>query len=378
MIVLLIKAAITLVAAGIGTLFSAYLISTREKNPYAIIVIICFLIVLFQGMRFSDFDYPAIFKAMLSSNISSIDPKKGYLVEGIIVDLIGISYVAMGFKPFTTQLLWWISGLVLLVSVVAYSLNDRSISLRDLVLIVAFSRVVDTLFLWAGKFDPFLLSFLILTANKNKKVALVGIVLAGLSHPILAVISTAGVVLVEIAFLGIWFPAAIVAALSAALVDFGLFHYFFPELLNHTGQAWNFRSRLLINAVHWGLITLFSSILVPFLSIQYFKPALRFVANTHTIFLVSWILIVAIISCAVVLDHTRVACLLTIAPLIVFLRSQNSKNNNAAVAPDFSKAFVILLLSRLVIPHIDQRGPSLFLWDHTLVTVWESLPFMRP
>jgi len=348
-----------------------------ENHPYAAIVIICCLIVFFQGLQFSDLDYPHIFEAMLSSNISSIAPTKGYLVEGILEDLIGVSYVAMGFKPLTTQLLWWISGLVLLVIVVAYSINNRSTSYPDLVLIVAFSRVIDTLSMWVGKFDPFLLSFLILTANKKRTVSLIGIVLAGLSHPILAVISTAGVVLVEIAFVGIWFPAAIVAVLSAALVDATLFYYFFPSLLSRPGLIWTIAPEIARSSKHWGLITLLSSILVPFLSIQHFKPALRFVANTHTIFLVSWILIIAIISCAVALDHTRVACLLTIAPLIVFLRSQNLRNDNAGVGPDFSKPFVILLLSRLVIPHITEDGPRLFSWDW-LSSLWWLLTAVRP
>jgi hypothetical protein len=304
---------------------------------------------------------------MLSSNISSIEPVQGYLVEGILEDLIGISFVAMGFKPLTTQLLWWVSGLILLVIVVACSINDRSTSYRDLVLIVAFSRVIDTLSVWIGKFDPFLLSFLILTANKKRTVALVGIVLAGLSHPILAVISTAGVVLVEIAFVGIWFPTAIVAVLSAALVDTGLFHYFFPSLLGRPGLMWTWLPEILRSSKHWGLITLLSSILVPFLSIQYFKPPLRIVANTHAILLVSWIFLIVVTS-VLALDHTRVACLLTIAPLIVFLRSQNSRNDNIDVAPDFSKPFVILLLSRLVIPHIYEDGPRLFSWDFHLLS----------
>src|SRR5215471_18560689 len=224
-----------------------------ENHPYAAIVIICCLIVVFQGLEFSDLDYPHIFKTMLSSNISSIDTA-GYLVEGILEDLIGVSYVAMGFKPLTTQLLWWISGLVLLVIVVAYSINDRSISYSDLVLIVAFSRVIDTLSVWVGKFDPFLLSFLILTANKKRTVALIGIVLAGLSHPILAVISTAGVVLVEIAFVGIWFPVAIVAVLSAALMDAALFHYFFPSLLSRPGLWWTTLPEIWQHSKQWVLI----------------------------------------------------------------------------------------------------------------------------
>jgi hypothetical protein len=338
----------------------------NKSYPYAVIVIICFLIILFQGLRFSDSDYPGIFKIMLSSNISLIDPTKGYLVEGIIQDLIGISYTAMGFTPLTTQLLWWISGLVLIVIVVAFSINNGSISCSDLVLIVAFSRVIDTLSLWVGKFDPFLLSFLILTANKNRKVALAGIVLAGLSHPIVAVISTAGVVLIETAFVGIWFRAGIVAALSAALVDAALFHYFFPSLLSRSGMLWMWAPGILSNSAHWGLIALLSSILVPFLSIQHFKPPLRFVANANAILLVSWIFLVVIISCVAVLDHTRVACLLTIAPLIVLLRSQNSRNDTTSVTPDFSKFFVILLLSRLVIPHIAERGPH-----------WGTLPYWQ-
>ena len=102
-----------------------------ENHPYAAIVIICCLIVFFQGLQFSDLDYPHIFEAMLSSNISSIAPTKGYLVEGILEDLIGVSYVAMGFKPLTTQLLWWISGLVLLVIiVVAYSIACEACTVR--------------------------------------------------------------------------------------------------------------------------------------------------------------------------------------------------------------------------------------------------------
>jgi hypothetical protein len=345
-------------------------IRSTKNHPYAAIVIICFLIVLFQGMRFCDLDYPDIFKNMLSSNISSIEPTKGYLVEGLLEDLIGIFYVVMGFKPLTTQLLWWISGLVLLVIVVAYSINDRSISYPDLVLIVAFSRVIDTLSVWVGKFDPFLLSFLILTANKKRTITLVGVVLAGLSHPILAVMSTAGVVLVEIVFVGTWFPAAIVAVLLAALVDAGLFHYFFPSLLSRAGLELTFTPRTLDSSKNWGLITLLASFLVPFLSIQYFKPPLRFAVNTHAILLVSWLFLIVVSSAVVALDHTRVACLLTIAPLIVFLRSQNSRNDNAGVAPEFSKIFVILLLSRLVIPHIDESGPHLWWWGLHLFSSW--------
>ena len=92
------------------------------------------------------------------------------------------------------------------------------------------------------------------------------------------------------------------------------FIIFFPSLLSRPSLTWTRASEILSNGKHWGLVTLLSSILVPFLSIQYFKPPLRFVANTHTILLALWIFLIVVISGAA-LDNTHVACLLTIAPL---------------------------------------------------------------
>ena len=338
-------------------------IGKKRASAYAVIFVICALIVLFQGIRFSDPDYPGYFKMLLSSNLSSIDPSKGYLLEGVLVDLIGIAYAAAGFKAFTAQLSWWISGLVLLVLTTAFSVRSRSISLADLVLIVSFSRVIDTLFLWGGKFDPFLLSFLVLTANRSKRMALVGIVLASFSHPILAVISTTGIVLIEVTFEGVWFGAALWVVSLAATIDVMLFHYFFSTLMDRLHLLLPLISQILNSGFHWGLATLLSALLLPIVYIQSFKPPLRLSKNTSVIVLTLWAIVVIITSCVLTLDHTRVACLLTAAPLIVFLRSQKICVNAATtVIPRVSKLFIILFLSRLVIPHIDAEGPHLFWW----------------
>jgi hypothetical protein len=323
-----------------------------EKSTYslALFAVIVWSIFLFQGALISDPDYPRIFRAILSSNFSAIDPAKGYLLEGVIEDAIGLAYTAAGFEP---QLLWWCTGLTLLAIVTTLSVSDRSISFGDLILIIAFSRVIDTLFLWVGKFDPFLLSFLILTANKNKKIALAGIVLAAFCHPSVAVISTAGVVLVEAAFTGVLFPAAFVVALAAALTDIGLFHYLFPSLLDRSGLVWAWIFRVLKTGAHWGFISLVSSLLVPFLSIQYFRQPLRFSNHIQGIMLSLWVALMAVVAWGA-LDHTRVACLVTLAPLITLLRVQRLRSD--VTASDFSKVFFVLLLSRLVIPHFAEFG----------------------
>jgi hypothetical protein len=313
-------------------------------------IVIAWLIFLFQGTKVSDVDYPNIFKAILSSNISAINPAKGYLLEGILEDVIGLAYTGTGFQP---QLLWWCSGVLLLAIVIMLSVRDRSIAFSDLILIIAFSRLIDTLFLWVGKFDPFLLSFLVLTANKNKKIALAGIVLASFSHPSVAAISTVGVVFVEAAFTGVLFPAAIVVALAAALTDISLFHYLFPSLLDRSGLVWSWISRVLRSGAHWGLITLVSSLLVPFLSIQYFREPLRFSSRVYAIMLGSWVILLAVVAC-IALDHTRVASLLTLAPLITLLRVQRLRGD--VTAQNFSKVFAVLFLARLVIPHIAEFG----------------------
>lgn len=342
-------------------------VRSRRSFAYTIIFIVCASIIFFQGLRFSDPDYPDLITTLFSSGVSSIPPTKGYLVEGLLGDFIGLAYLAAGLKGFAAQLAWWISGLVLLAAAIAFSIRNRSTSIIDVVLIVSFTRLIDTLSVWGGKFDPFLLAFLVLTANRDKRVALAGIVLAAFTHPLVGLISTAGVVLVEATFSGLWFRAAIVTVLLAAIADVVLFNYLFPALMDRPNIVLTILPRLLDSGLRWGLPTFVSALLLPFLFIQLFKPPFRLPRNSTTVLLMLWALVAAFTSCVMVLDHTRVACLLTVAPLIVFLRWQNSFRGDQAttsgLAHDAMRLFVVLFLARLVIPHIDQLGPHLFWWQ---------------
>jgi hypothetical protein len=68
-----------------------------------------------------------------------------------------------------------------------------------------------------------------------------------------------------------------------------------------------------------------------------------------------------------VLDHTRVALLLTVAPLIVCLHGQGAREGDpsgiSALKPGVTGLFLVLFLARLVIPHLDELGPHLFWWQ---------------
>lgn len=342
-------------------------IRSKKSFAYTIVLIVCTSVILFQGLRFSDSDYPNLLAALFSPGASFIPPTKGYLLEGLLGDVIGLAYLSVGLRGLAAQFAWWISGLALLAAVIAYSIENRSTSIVDVVLIVAFTRLVDTLSMWGGKFDPFLLAFLVLTANKDRRIALAGIVLASFTHPLVALISTAGVILVEAAFAGTWFLAGIVAAVLAAGADVALFHYLFPALMDRPNVALALFPKILSSGLHWSLATFVSALLLPFLFIQVFKSPFRLPRNPAAVLLVLWALVTAVTSCAIVLDHTRVALLLTVAPLIVCLHRQGPREGDpsgiSALKPGVTGLFLVLFLARLVIPHLDELGPHLFWWQ---------------
>jgi hypothetical protein len=323
-------------------------------------------IILFsQGIRHTDADYPELFNLLIHFDGSQINPQRGFLLEGLLGDLIGILYLSVDLKATIAQHLWWITGVILLIIILVLNLRNKSIDAFDLILIVAFTRLIDTLSLWEGKFDPFLLSALILSSSNRHKIALSGIVLASFFHPFLAIISTAGVVVTRAAFEGFWFRSAIVAVLISSFLDLTLFHLIFPMLPGRVGYMTTSLSLLLNNAMQWGFSTFVGSIIVPFMMLAYFKEW-EPIRDKHyqILLLIAWTLLVAILSCILTLDHTRVSCLLTIAPAMVFLRSRrqtsiiNSKEGNASLV------FVIFLLARLVIPHIAGSGTFLFFnWE---------------
>jgi hypothetical protein len=333
----------------------------RDGIPFKTSCAITAVIVLFQGFRTSDGDYPALLNLILSSHFEAIEPAKGYLFEGLLLDAIGLAVSWLGLPGPLTQFLWSISGMACLALVLVVSVTDKSISAVDLVLVVSFSRLIDTIFLWVGKFDPFLITFLVLSANKARLVGLAGIVLASFSHPLVTIISTVGVVLADSAITLRWAAAALSAAFLGGTMDLLLFRHLFAGLQDRAEVVIAQRDAMWTNGMNWGVVSFVCSIAVPGICIQRFRKLVDRKVDFRFVLLGLWLLGVAAVSGFLTLDHTRVACLLTIAPLLVLLRSRQGGQDGLSLTA-LPRIFAALLLLRLMTPHIDGDGAHLFAW----------------
>ena len=191
-----------------------------------IILVVVFGIIFIQGFRYFDIDYPAYFSMIINNDRFSIPVYKGFLLEGVLGDFIGILFLWLGLSLDTAMIMWWFTGLILLSIVIYVSIRNESTDLVAIVLLIVFSRIVDTLLMWFPKFDSYLMAALIVSAMRNKVAAIMGIGIAALFHPFVTLISTAGVVIFRVAFERIWFVEAIVFASLMATVDLYLFHHF--------------------------------------------------------------------------------------------------------------------------------------------------------
>src|SRR5581483_4937499 len=100
---------------------------------------------------------------------------------------------------------------------------------KTLLLVVAFSRLPDTLSLWIGKMDPFLFAFLVLSVNRNRAVATTAAILAAFCNPMAAVISSVGVACAQAANGRPVAILALILTVAAAQIDLLGFHLLFPE-----------------------------------------------------------------------------------------------------------------------------------------------------
>jgi hypothetical protein len=336
-----------------------------------IVILFVSLITLIQGFRYRDLSYPVYFSMILHHDRFSIPVDESHLLEGLLGDFIGIFFLWLGLSPDTAMIMWWCMGLILLSLVIYVSIKYESVDIVDIVLLLVFSRVVDTLLMWFPKFDSYLMAALILSASRNKLLAITGIGIAALFHPFVTLISTAGIVIFRAAFERIWFIEGIVFASLMATIDLYLFHQFLPSLQNRYTTVFatisSFYDTMRLSG-RWGVIAFISSIIVPFLMMAYFGSLQR-IPYKYVTAIILWILLVGVLS-SVFFDHTRDSCLLMVAPMIVFLRALSwcdERQNHM-----FILTFAIFGLIRTVIPHVAQDGILLAQWSGE----WSMLHFL--
>jgi hypothetical protein len=314
-------------------------------------------IVVSQGISFSDSEYPTLLTMAMSGHGSSIDPQKGFLLEGLLGDGIGMLFLSLGLTATFAPSVWWLFGVVLLTIVLIWQVERGSLNPLDLLIMIAFSRMVDTLALFVGKFDPFLLAFLALSTDKNRILSGLGLILSAFLHPFVAIVSAAGIVVLRGAFDGVWLRYAMPAVLISAVVDLGLFKSLFPTMDNRGNYLSDKLDGVLLSGFHWGLVTFVASLVVPFLMLTYFKAGRPIPDKRHGILLMIWVSTVVLLSCLITFDHTRVSCLLTFAPALVYLRSRPWREVDD---PEGTRlcllALITFFLARLVIPHVVGGG----------------------
>jgi hypothetical protein len=119
-------------------------------TTYSVPIIILFvaLIIFNQGFRYRDLSYPVYFSMILHHDRFSIPVDESHLLEGVLGDFIGIFFVWLGLSQDTAMIRWWSTGLILLSLVIYISIKSRSVDIVAMVLLLVFSRMVDTLLMW--------------------------------------------------------------------------------------------------------------------------------------------------------------------------------------------------------------------------------------
>lgn len=335
----------------------------------SLIGVIVMTIVAFQGIIYVDRDFPIYFQGMVAGNHVVVPTGRHFLFEGVLDDGVAWGLTGAGLTPFAVQAAWTVGGLVCMIATLVYSVHNKTISLVDLILVLAFSRLVDTCSAYIGRFDPLLISFLVLSANRSRWVSIAGAMAAALCHPLVALVSTAGVAILCLAFEGRWRILQAAATALAVLANYAALHLWFPTMTNRLDFAQHYFWDLIRNNARWGLPTLISSLLVPILSIQVFRPRPNLKLGWPGAALLAWLVGVVLITCVLTLDHTRDVLLVTIAPLIVYLRASPRFETVGLAEGRFAQLFVVLFLARLVIPNINAAG-FLFMHYHALAVAF--------
>ena len=92
---------------------------------------------------------------------------------------------------------------------------------------------------------------------------------------------------------------------------------------------------------------------MPFALVRCFAGPFRYGGRRGGALLGGWAAVVLFVGCGGILDHTRVLCLLTLAPALAFLRGQG--RGIAMERWDWG-LFALLVLCRLALAQIDGNG----------------------
>jgi hypothetical protein len=324
------------------------------------------LIVAVSGVRTLDYDVPTYLSELARTGSAVVSPDRVFLLEGLLPDLIGTLLTfapTYGVPPNDVS---WGLGLCFACAATWFSIWNGSIGVWPAFLAVSFTRIVDTVFLFIGKSDPFLIAFLVLAVNRNVWVANVAAGLAALCHPFMAVASIVGVNAVTF-----WLQRRInlvqlgVTVLCAA-IDLAVARIWFPHGWSRADYFAYILPFLLRNGIQFGISGAIVGLVLPLAMVacivpnafdKIHSPSWPIKIQPRAWPILTWFLGVCFASAILLLDHTRVTALFLIAPFLVWLTRGPFANASPPIAV---KILCVLFLSRMYIPHIDYYEVAIF------------------
>jgi hypothetical protein len=325
----------------------------------ALFVFVPLAIIVVQGFATADKDFAFYLRDIVQHAPFAVPAARQFLFEGALEDLIGLVLSQSGASPYMVDFDWTLINFAALGSSIVYSVYNRSLSPLNLLFILAFSRLVDVLAIYLGEFDPLLLAFLVLSANKSKSASIIGCVGAAFCHPLAAMVSICGVFAVELLLARRWNVLVVAVTFVACMLDYLAVHLMFPTLGNRLAFALQYYQSVIRNNLQWALPTMISAIVVPFFSIQIFRPAIRIDSRFAAGVALLWLFGVVLISCFLTQDLTRDALIITLAPMIVFLRLSPQPPPEIFKNRQVIAVLALLFSCRVVIPNFTVLGPLL-------------------
>lgn len=321
---------------------------------------LCAILVAGGVRKIPDGDFPAYLADLAHGRPASLDPHRSFLLEGVLGDAVAYALGTTDLVPETSAYLWWLGGLCLLACALAALVRRGTLTWTAVVAAALLTRLPDAFLIWIGKTDTLLVAALALTVARGRA-SLVGFAVAPLLHPLVSLVSAAGVLAVDFLDGGRVPWRRGLVALASCAADLLLFRLAFPSLEGRAGYFAAALPSLAASAAQWGLPNLVAGVALPAMSILVVAGRDATLPPLRAAPLALWLVGVGVITSFLVQDHTRDAGLVAFAPALAYLAHRRFGVGGAWPACG-GLVLATLLVARLAAPHYDVYGPNVFRW----------------
>ncbi|TCZ66070.1 hypothetical protein [Roseicella aquatilis] len=346
---------------------NAELLSIRKTVCFMAVVFVVLLEVLFSGARIADWDLSSAFLSMSEGRVPNLAPDRQFQLEGLLPNSVGAGYAVIGLRGGKLLITTWLTGILFFLSVCGYYMHLGRIGFSAVFLMILSTRITDTFSMWQGRNDAFFLAFVVVgVLSPSVALSAAAFSLACFCHPLIAILSFLGVLAAKLVMkqrINLLHAAFVVSSFAVTQL---LIRSLYPGIRDRTAYLAQGFHDILFSGMHYSLVVIVSCLFIPLFGLYVSNPdgfagSLR--NRSATLFL-AWLALVSVVSTLLVLDHTRVATMLTFGPLVLLyagLVPSGLPRDRHVV-----NAMVGLFAARLLAPHVDMHGILMFEWREYL------------